>query len=216
VNLIVGGTHGLGGEIAHVLQEKGEETFVIGRSYDEATHGMGAALDLSNDTDVQTFVENLPNLDVTGFYWVAGYGYNGDFSEQPNPRKMAAVNFANVMPIAQAIWQKLLQSDLASHYVIISSTTGIKARKDEAVYAATKHAQVGFGRSLGLESERLTANIRIGLFLPGGMRTEFWEDNEPANFEEFLDPAVVAKRIVERTSNQTNYFYEETIERGTL
>lgn len=216
MNLILGGTHGLGREITLSLQEKGEETYVTGRSYDETVHGAGAQLDLSDEADVQDFVENIDTLGITGFYWVAGYGYNGDFSQQSEPQKMADVNFANVMPVAQAVWKKLLPYEQSSHYVVISSTTGVKARKDEAVYAATKHAQVGFGRSLGLESERLIAKIKVALFLPGGMRTEFWEGNEPASFADFLDPSAVAKRIVERTSSQTNYFYEETIERGSL
>ncbi len=216
MNLILGGTHGLGQEIALALQQRGEKTYVTGRSYDETMHGMGAKLDLSDETDIQNLAERLESLEITGFYWVAGYGYNGDFSEQPDPRKMAAVNFANVMPIAQAVWKKLLENDQASHYVTISSTTGVKARKDEAVYAATKHAQVGFGRSLGLESERVAAKIKVALFLPGGMQTDFWDGNEPASFDTFLDPKVVAERIVQRVNSQTDYFYEETIERGSL
>lgn len=216
MNLILGGTHGLGREIALALQEKDEETYATGRSYDAAVHGAGIQLDLSNDVDVQNFVDHLDTLEITGFYWVAGFGYNGDFSAQSDPQKMVDVNLANVMPIAQSVWKKLLESEQASHYVVISSTTGVKARKDEAVYAATKHAQVGFGRSLGLESERLTTNIKVSLFLPGGMRTEFWEGNKPTNFADFLDPKAVAKRIVGHTTSQTDYFYEEIIERGSL
>jgi short-subunit dehydrogenase len=214
MNLILGGTHGLGQEIAKELQRQGEDTFVTGRSYDKAKHGPGMKIDVSTREDITALEKQIEHTDFTGFYWVAGYGYIGDFAGQPEPRKMAEVNFANIMPAAQAAWRKLLKT--RGSYIVISSTTGLKARKDEAVYAATKHAQVGFARSLGLESERLESNIKVALFLPGGMRTPFWEGSQPAAFNDFLDPQKVAARIVEQTIKQHDYFYEEIIERGSL
>ncbi len=216
MNIIVGGTHGLGQEIAAELRRRGEETFVTGRSYEEAKHGPGMQADLAIDKDMQALKKYIESSDFKGFFWVAGYGYQGDFAKQPDPRKMVAVNLSNVLPVAQAAWKKLLDAGKESHYVIISSMTGVKPRKNEAVYAATKHAQVGFARSLGLESERLDAPVKVALFMPGGMHTPFWDGNEPANFSEFLDPHKVAQRVVERAFKQTKPFYEETIERGSL
>lgn len=149
---------------------------------------------------------------------MVGYGYIGDFADQENPQRMTDVNFANVMPLAQVVWQLMLKSEGNSNFVVVSSTTGLKARKDEAVYAATKHAQVGFTRSLGLESERLDSNVRVALFMPGGMQTPFWKDTQLPEgvFEQFLDPAKVATRICERVIAQEDHFYEEVIERGSL
>ncbi len=216
MNLILGGTHGLGQEIAAELQSHGEDTFVVGRSYDEAKHGQGMKMDILKQGDIEAIQKWIEENDFTGFYWVAGYGYIGDFSEQSDPQKMAEVNFSNVMPVAQAAWKKLLNAGTASNYVIISSVTGAKPRKNEAVYAATKYAQVGFAKSLGLESERLESKIKVSLFMPGGMQTPFWEGNKPASFDSFLDPKKVATRVVERVSDQQAYFYEETIERGSL
>lgn len=220
MNLIVGGTHGLGKCIAQELQRAGEATFVVGRSFNEAEHGQGMAVDLSDFASVNTLVDYMQDGELknkfAAFYWVAGYGYVGDFAVQPSPEKMAAVNFGNVLPIAQAVWKTLLRSGKEGRFVVVSSTTGQKARKDEAVYAGTKHAQVGFARSLGLESERLRSKIKIALFMSGGMQTPFWDGAKPAAFDDFLDPTKVAVRIVERTAAQTDYFYEETIERGSL
>jgi len=220
LNVILGGTHGLGHEIAVQLQEKGEQTFVVGRSYDQAQHGLGMAVDASDPNEVHMLVEYLDQgigeTALKGFFCVAGYGYNGDFAEQPEPQQMANINFASIVPIAQSAWKKLLGSENGGNFVVISSTTGVRARKDEAVYAATKHAQVGFARSLGLESERLEAKIKVALFMPGGMHTPFWTGNEPANFDEFLDPAKVAERIITKVTGQQGNFYEETIERGSL
>lgn len=216
MTIIIGGTHGLGQEIAAELRRRGEKTFVVGRSYEEATHGPGMRANLALDGDVKILKDYIRKAKFDGFYWVAGYGYKGDFAEQPDPDTMAKVNLANVLPAAQAAWKKLLKAEDETHYVVISSMTGIKAREDEAVYAATKHGQVGFTRSLGLESERLKAPVKVALFLPGGMRTPFWDGNEPRNFTEFLDPHKVARHVVEKTLKQKKRFYEEEIARGSL
>ena len=216
MNVIVGGTHGLGQEIAAELRRRGEETFIVGRTYDETMHGPGMCVDLSNDEDAKALLEFVEKTGFKGFYWVAGYGYKGDFSKQHDPRKLVLVNLANMMPVAQAAWKKLLNAGFKSNYVIIGSMTGVKARPDEAVYAATKHGQVGFARSLGLESERLKSGIRVSLFLPGGMHTPFWEGKEPPNFMDFLDPHKVAKKVVAEVKKQRGYFKETAIKRGSL
>jgi 3-oxoacyl-[acyl-carrier protein] reductase len=214
MNLILGGTHGLGQKIAAELQRQGKDTFVVGRTYDQGKHGSGMKADLSKPEDIEAVVQKIGQADIEGFYWVAGYGYVGDFAEQPEPQKMAEVNFSNIMPIAQTIWQKMLKA--GGNYVVISSVTGQKARKNEAVYAGTKHAQVGFARSLGQESERLKSDVKVALFMPGGMQTPFWKAGEPASFKDFLNPEKVAERVVQRITGQQDYFYEETIERGSL
>jgi short-subunit dehydrogenase len=217
-NIIIGGTHGLGKEIASLLQTNGDETYIVGRTYNEADHGEGARIDLASSADARILAKRISNLGdaALSFYWVSGYGYNGDYIDQERPEMMAAVNFGNVLPAAQEAYRKMLRDDVSSHFVVISSTSGYKARKDEAVYAGTKHAQVGFTRSLGLETERLGASVKVALFMPGGMQTPFWDGNRPQVFNDFLDPAKVAEHIVAHVVEQTEPFYEEVIERGSL
>lgn len=211
MNIILGGTHGLGAEIAKLLND----TFVIGRSYDETVHGQGMVADLSKPEDISRIIDAISSSGITGFYWVAGYGYVGDFADQPDVVKMGQINFTNVLPVAQVVWQKLSKVD-NSKFVVVSSTTGMKARANEAVYAATKHAQVGFTRSLGLEAERLGSPIKVALFLPGGMQTPFWDDGRPDIYEDFLDPSKVATEIVKDVSDQRVAYFERTIARGSL
>jgi short-subunit dehydrogenase len=217
-NIIIGGTHGLGQEIAKKLQASGEETYVVGRSYDEAEHGDGLKVDLSKAEEARQLANTVKELGTSAisFFWVSGYGYNGDFAEQESPENMAAVNFGNVLPAAQQAFKSMLALQEVSHFVVVSSTTGYKARSDEAVYAGTKHAQVGFTRSLGLEAERLQSSVRVALFMPGGMQTPFWEGNQPGSYNEFLDPSKVAEHMVTVAEGQSATFYEEVIERGSL
>lgn len=217
-NIIIGGTHGLGLAIAKRLQSLGEATFIVGRSYSKAEHGDGMKTDLSDMAQAKELAATIKDLGTAGinFYWVSGYGYNGDFIEQESPERMAAVNFGNVLPAAQAAFKSMLAHNEDSHFVVVSSTTGYKARPNEAVYAGTKHAQVGFSRSLGLEAERLKSNIRVTLFMPGGMQTPFWEGNRPDTYDEYLNPTKVADHIVSVLQQQNGTFYEEVIDRGSL
>jgi len=218
MNLVLGGTSGLGLEITRGLQARGEEIFVVGSSYDEAKDGAGMRVDLAEEVDVYKLAAHIRGLGETTlkrFWWVAGKGYNGDFAGQPNAHELAMVNFANAVPVAQAAWEQLIQPE-PTNFVVVSSTTGEKARADEAVYAGTKHAQVGMARSLGLESERLGLQMRVALFMPGGMKTPFWDEHEPKAYETFLDPAKVAERIIIRVFEQQTPFYEETIPKGSL
>lgn len=214
MNIVLGGTHGLGAEIAKQLEAQGREAFLIGRSYNESSSRKGLAADLSSNEDIERIKNVISSLDIEAFFWVAGYGYIGDFSTQSNVLRMGQVNFTNVLPIAQEAWKKLSQVD-KSKFIVISSTSGIKPRANEAIYAATKHAQVGFTRSLGLEAERLELPIKVALFLPGGMRTPFWEAR-PEIFDSFLDPVKVAAEIIKDTDVQKDTYYERTIDRGSL
>jgi NADP-dependent 3-hydroxy acid dehydrogenase YdfG len=55
--------------------------------------------------------------------------------------------------------------------LMISSMAGIYGFAGEAVYCATKFAQVGFARAL--DKELRPQGIKVGLICPGGVKTEF-------------------------------------------
>jgi NAD(P)-dependent dehydrogenase (short-subunit alcohol dehydrogenase family) len=219
VNIVLGGTSGLGQEITARLRHDGEQVWALGSSYDSEKHGDGLKVDLASEKNVDKAVEDLRSRlgeqTIRSLWWVSGYGFNGDFAEQEDPRRMAVVNFAGALPIAQFAWREMLKQDGNSNFNIVSSTTGQKPRKNEAVYAGTKFALVGFGRSLGLESERLDSPVRVALFMPGGMRTPFWDGAEPDAYDTYNDPKKVADVMVDTANEQTEYFAELTIDRGT-
>lgn len=218
VHIVLGGTSGLGREIGRKLRQDDDEVWALGSSYSDAD-GQGMRVDLSDASSVDTTVDELAarlqGKLLKSFWWVSGYGYKGDFSGQDDPRRLATVNFAGALPIVQYAWQVMLQQSESSNFNIISSTTGQKPRNDEAVYSGTKFAQVGFARSLGLEVERLGSPVRVGLFLPGGMRTPFWDGVTPDGYETYNDPSKVASAMIDAVSQQTDTFLEMAIERGT-
>jgi NADP-dependent 3-hydroxy acid dehydrogenase YdfG len=59
----------------------------------------------------------------------------------------------------------------AGTILMISSMAGIYGFPGEAVYCATKFAQVGFAQAL--DKELRPAGIKVGVICPGGVKTEF-------------------------------------------
>jgi 3-oxoacyl-[acyl-carrier protein] reductase len=55
--------------------------------------------------------------------------------------------------------------------LMISSMAGLYGFAGEAVYCATKFAQVGFAQAL--DKELRTSGIKVGVICPGGVKTEF-------------------------------------------
>jgi 3-oxoacyl-[acyl-carrier protein] reductase len=55
--------------------------------------------------------------------------------------------------------------------LFISSIAGLQGYAGEAVYCATKFAQVGFAQALDAELRK--HNINVGAICPGGTKTEF-------------------------------------------
>ncbi len=48
----------------------------------------------------------------------------------------------------------------------------------ELLYVATKHAQAGLAQSLGMQADEQKLPVRVALFLPGAMKTPFWNGRD--------------------------------------
>jgi NADP-dependent 3-hydroxy acid dehydrogenase YdfG len=82
--------------------------------------------------------------------------------------------------------------------LMISSMAGIYGFGGEAVYCATKFAQVGFAQAL--DKELRPHGIKVGAICPGGVKTEFalgkGRTEESVAESEMLDPEDVAGAIL--------------------
>lgn len=220
MHIILGGTSGLGLELCEQLRARGERVLVLGKFYDEARFGDGLALDLYDETSVaqatQALLDKLGGEPIEKVFWAAGYGWRGDFADQEDARAMAVVNFAGALPMLQALWRRMTTQLNASHLVVLSSTSGVKPRPDEAVYVATKYAQTGLARSLGKEAMRYQTPVKVALFLLGGMRTRFWQGREPKHYEHYNDPVKVAAAVLAALDAQSEAYAETALSRGSL
>ena len=220
MHIILGGTSGLGWEIAQLLRGRGERALVLGKFHNESDFGEGFAFDLHEEESVNWAVgeleRRLGDEPVQSFVWAAGFGWRGNFADQPDVRSMAVVNFAGALPLVQSVWRRMTNEPSLSNFVVLSSTSGVKSRPDEAVYVATKYAQTGLARSLGQEAEARHENCQVSLFILGGMKTRFWQGREPKHYEHYNDPNKVALRVVESFSGQSEPYLEVVIPRGSL
>jgi NADP-dependent 3-hydroxy acid dehydrogenase YdfG len=82
--------------------------------------------------------------------------------------------------------------------LFISSIAGLQGYANEAVYSASKFAQVGFAQALDAELRK--HNIQVGVVCPGGIKTEFaighGRTEESIRDSHMMDPADVAATIL--------------------
>ena len=90
--------------------------------------------------------------------------------------------------------------------VFVSSVAGLRGAGNEAVYTATKFAQVGFAQSL--DEELRPYGIKVAALCPGGIKTEFavgfGRTEESVAQSTMMEPSEVADAIVYLCSQPKN------------
>ena len=217
--LILGATKGLGKEIALECLNRGDNTIEVGSSVRDETRTNRIFLhcDLTSTESVSLLIKKLSELQpINQFFWFSGQLLKGNFKDHNSNEtsKIIDINFRNVIPIIHFIWNQMQETTEPSCMVVVSSSSGKKARFDEAIYASTKFAQVGFIKSLGLENKN--DYLKICLVLPGGMKTQLWDKSPNKDYENFMEPSKVAKKIISFISEQKHGYAELEIPRGSL
>ena len=82
--------------------------------------------------------------------------------------------------------------------LMISSIAGLYGFGGEAVYCATKFAQVGFAQAL--DKELRASGIKVGVICPGGVKTEFalgrGRTEQGVSDSQMLEPSDVASAVL--------------------
>lgn len=119
---------------------------------------------------IATTMERFGRLDaLVANAGIGAYGGIMDLDDD-QLRAMMDTNIAGtVWPIRAAVPRFLATG--GGDIVIVASVAGLRGNGDEAVYAATKFAQVGLAG--GLDRELRERNIRVTTICPGGTSTEF-------------------------------------------
>ena len=119
---------------------------------------------------VDTAIEAFGKLDV--LVPNAGIGVYGGIMDQTDDEISAMIDTnvaGTIWPIRAAV-PGMVEAG-GGDIVIIASVAGIRGAGDEAVYAATKFAQVGLAG--GIDRELRGKGIRTTVIAPGGVATEF-------------------------------------------
>ena len=149
--------------LAKIVSELGDENVVpvVGDVRDPALNDALVAAAVTKWGRLDTMVAN------------AGIGAYGGLLDLADAQltEMVETNFlGTVWSARSAVKQFRAQGD-GGDLVIVSSVAGYRGGADEAVYAGTKHAQVGFAGSL--DRELRAEGTRVTLIAPAGTATEF-------------------------------------------
>lgn len=148
-------------ELCAQIKELGSEAaFVVGDARDEETaqKSVQMALDSFGRLDIllnNAGVGNYKNLVDTSA---------ADYDEMMDSNVKSTFLFTrHAVPI--------MKSQKSGTILMLSSMAGIYGFAGEAVYCATKFAQIGFAQAL--DKELREEGIKVGVICPGGVKTEF-------------------------------------------
>ncbi len=176
VALITGASRGIGAAVARQLDAAGVRVGLASRSGDDLgiAGAVGVAADVRDPASigsaVATVVDRLGKLDILVVN--AGVGAYGPILDLPAEEidEMIDVNVKGAIHSIRAALPHLMKSS-AADVVTLASEAGRRGLPLEAVYCASKFAQVGLTRAL--DHELREHGIRCTNVCPGGVATDF-------------------------------------------
>ncbi len=203
VALVTGASRGIGAAVAHSLHDRGVKLALASRSGDDA--GIDDALARPADvrdpdalTDlVDEAVERFGGLDILVVN--AGVGAYGPFLDLPSAQmeEMIDVNVKGALFSIRAALPHLIESGEAD-LVTIASEAGRRGLPYEAVYSASKFAQIGLTRAL--DHELREKGVRCTNIAPGGVATDFamgrGRTPDMPELKGMMEPEDVAEAVV--------------------
>lgn len=210
-SLILGGTKGLGLELARTSAVSGTQPIICGRTAPASSDSEFIQLDLTNDASIKQFSADYDGIDY--LVWCAGI-----FLREPLVKcrgyeidQMIDTHIRGPMKFI-----KKFHANKRSpyHLVVIASTSSWRIRDNETLYCMLKAGKAAFARNFAQELHRDLPGSKTTLINPGGLKTpNFWAESGQ-DISKFMDPAKVAKIIWEICFQQISPFLEVQIIRN--
>jgi 3-oxoacyl-[acyl-carrier protein] reductase len=212
VAVVTGASAGIGRASAHALASEGARLVLTARRQDrldalaEEIRALGSeAVVIAGDARQETIARKTIDAAVRAFGRVDILVNNAGVG-----------NYKNLIDTSAEDFDELMSSNVRSTFLftrhsvpvmlkqgegivlMISSIAGIYGFAGEAVYSATKFAQVGFAQSL--DKELRASGIKVGVICPGGVKTEFalgrGRTEQSVADSKMLEPADVASAVL--------------------
>jgi short-subunit dehydrogenase len=221
--LLTGATGGLGKEISKQLIKQGYNIFLTStnkKSLEKLKSQLNILnnqskifyesgnLNKTNDINriIQKCRKNFSSIDIlincAGVFTVK--------SLQQTSLKDFEENF-NVNIRAPFIFSKEFSKDMIrkkwGRIINIGSSSSYSGFKDTSIYCSSKHAILGFSRSL--HSELKSKNIRTIMISPGSVKTPMGKKVKNQKFEEFIDPVEVSEILLTCLNLDKNMVIDE-------
>jgi meso-butanediol dehydrogenase/(S,S)-butanediol dehydrogenase/diacetyl reductase len=196
--LVTGGGSGIGAAIAQAFLENGARVAVSGRRPEPlerfaAAAPTGRALALPGDVGVAADAARIVEQAVAAFGGIdvvvsnaAAYA-SGDLADLTTAdwEQLRRTNVDGFVHLAQAALPELVRSK--GNLVAVASVSGLNGDWGQAAYNATKHAVIGFVRSLALDyGDR---GVRVNAVAPAFTQTDMTKDvgTDEAALAPFVD-----------------------------
>jgi NAD(P)-dependent dehydrogenase (short-subunit alcohol dehydrogenase family) len=203
--LIIGGSSGLGLELAQLLVTD-HEVIVTGRRDPAVTNLQFRQLELGDDslnTSLDRFIAELSEIDLV--VYAAGFFQEGTISDL-NDGDIEKMNRVGLLAPAMLLQRILSKQSKLSGFIAITSTSQWTPRLLEPVYTAVK-------AGLGMLADSISLDDRVGKVLvlgPAGMSTRFWEE-DGRDTSDMLDPEWVAAETMKLWGEDFKYKFARAL-----
>ncbi|GAB3970371.1 SDR family NAD(P)-dependent oxidoreductase [Streptomyces sparsus] len=213
---VIGGTRGLGHQLAVRARDAGLPTCVYGRSVhdlppDRAKGFELRELDLRDPSSVAGADVSLSGPVV--LFWVAGAFLKKPLVHTRDEDIEGLTSLLLTGPLR--LLRRLLRAAPSSvHLVTIASSSGWKRRESESLYCGLKAAQAQVSRALVPELVEAHPANRVTVVNPGGLAVPDFHTGLEIDYGRMMDPAEVAGIIWRLVSEQRTSFEEVQILRS--
>jgi short-subunit dehydrogenase len=173
--LVTGATSGVGMQVAKDLHAKGYSVYATGRSKDvlleleaQGIHVIEADLLLEDSLD--DVINQCPALDIVVFSAGVGTFALAHDTTDEQIEQMMRVNVTAPMKLTRRILPSMIERK-SGHIIYIASQAGKIATPKASVYAATKHALLGYANATRMELQPY--GIHVTTINPGPIDTPF-------------------------------------------
>lgn len=193
--LVTGGAGGLGAAVVDAVREAGGTPLVLDKSAPSMADF--ELVDLADGRAAEAAVRTLAERHggFSGVVTAAGIDRCGTLAEVPAEEweNVVKVNLFGTAAVVRAALPFLQNGRV----VTVASTLGLRAVSDATAYCASKFGVVGFTRALAAET---AGRVGVTLVVPGGMRTNFFDDRteqyRPTDLAKLNPPDRVAAAIL--------------------
>lgn len=211
--IITGTSSGLGFELASKLVKKNEVVGIsrnIGKSESLLKHNNFAFIpyDLSTIDNKKKYIKFKKRLlaevdkkDFTLIFNAAQFYLNEKRLSIPKIKIMFKINLFSIMDLIENFKNHNLK-----RIFIINSVSGLVGQPTQHEYVSSKHALMGYVRSLIKEAKDQPFDIMC--INPGGIKTELWNKYVNVDKESFILPSELARIIISLLKTKQKLFIE--------
>ncbi|WP_310620333.1 SDR family NAD(P)-dependent oxidoreductase [Flexibacterium corallicola] len=206
--LIVGGTSGVGLELARHYTTDGHNVCITGRKSPSLPEATYQELSITQDSaqlpqDLDRILDRFENVHT--LVYAAGFLQRGHIDELNDDDLGSMVNVGLLAPM-MLIQRLKNRTNHPLKIMLITSSSQYTPREFEPAYCAAKSAMGMLGASL----VRDKGLGKVLVAAPSGIQTPFWKSTDE-DTKTMLDPQWVADQIVDLSSGNFKYKYAKIL-----